>query len=93
MLSNMKKVFPSRLRALRGAKTTRAAAELCGVTQPAWTMWENGRREPSFDLLLKICVTFHVSADYLLGLSDVATAPPRKHELKVAEPPPLDYMA
>ena len=93
MLSKMKKLFTDRLRALRGSKTTREIAEICGVTQPAWTMWENGRREPSCEMLYKICLSLHVSADYLLGLSDVAEAPQYHHQLKVAEPPPLDYMA
>ena len=30
--------------------------------------WESGYATPSLDMFLKICETFEVSADYLLGL-------------------------
>lgn len=67
--------------------------EIFGVSQVAWTYWETGKREPNISTLIKICEYFNVSADYLLGLSDIAEAPQHHHHLKVAEPPPLDYMA
>ena len=30
-----------------------------------------GRRKPSVELILRVCTRFHVSADWLLGLTDV----------------------
>ena len=36
--------------------------------------WEQGKSEPCHDLLVKICQLYNVSADYLLGISDVDPA-------------------
>lgn len=41
------------------------------VTKQCISNWENGNIQPSIDMLIKIATTFSVSADYLLGLSDV----------------------
>jgi len=62
--------FPSRIRLLRGRQTAAEIAAVFGVTQPAWTQWEKGLREPRLDTLEKICRHFGVSADWLLGLAD-----------------------
>ncbi len=35
--------------------------------------WENGSIQPSIDMIIKICSTFHVSSDYLLGLTNNCT--------------------
>ncbi len=43
------------------------------VTKQCVSNWENGNIQPSIDMLVKIATTFSVSADYLLGLSDVCT--------------------
>ena len=32
--------------------------------------WEQGKSEPSHELLVKICNLYNVSADYLLGISN-----------------------
>ncbi|MBQ0017333.1 MAG: helix-turn-helix transcriptional regulator [Clostridiales bacterium] len=32
--------------------------------------WENGERECSFDMLIKLAELFEVSTDYLLGLTE-----------------------
>lgn len=37
-----------------------------GVSASAIGMYEQGRREPSLDILLALCRQFQVSADYLL---------------------------
>ena len=68
--------FPSRIRLLRGRQTAAEIAAIFGVTQPAWTQWEKGLREPRLDTLAKICRHFGVSADWLLGLSDDQTGGP-----------------
>ncbi len=43
------------------------------VTKQCISNWENGNIQPSVDMLIKICTTFSVSADYLLGLSSKCT--------------------
>lgn len=43
------------------------------ITKQCVCNWENGNIMPSVDMLTKICATFSVSADYLLGLSNNIT--------------------
>lgn len=43
------------------------------VTKQCVSNWENDNIQPSIDMLIKIATTFSVSADYLLGLSEVQT--------------------
>ena len=45
-------------------------AERIGVTVSAVAAYENGTRNPSFDVLIKIASIFHVTVDYLLGRTD-----------------------
>jgi transcriptional regulator with XRE-family HTH domain len=43
-----------------------------GVNDVMIRQYEEGVSRPSFDSLIKLCVTMNVSADYLLGLSDAS---------------------
>lgn len=43
------------------------------VTKQCISNWENGNIQPSIDMIIKICTTFSVSADYILGLSAECT--------------------
>ncbi|MDE6000741.1 MAG: helix-turn-helix domain-containing protein, partial [Clostridia bacterium] len=45
-------------------------AEKLGITRAAYANYEQGIREPSYEILKRICLFFEVSADYLLGLED-----------------------
>lgn len=40
------------------------------VTKQSVSNWENDNIQPSIDMLIKICNTFSVSANYLLGIND-----------------------
>lgn len=40
------------------------------ITKQCVSNWENGNIQPSIDMLIKICNVFHVSSDYLLGLTN-----------------------
>lgn len=42
-----------------------------GVAQSAISQWEKGINEPKANYIVKICKHYKVSADYLLGLSDI----------------------
>ena len=43
------------------------------VTKQCNSNWENGNIQPSIDMIIKICTTYSVSADYILGLSAECT--------------------
>ena len=72
--------FCERLRELRGDKSQADIARLLGVKQQNWARWENGVVFPGAETLHHICTTFHVSADWLLGLS---SSPPAQSLRKV----------
>lgn len=57
------------LRLERGITIKEVAASL-EMTVSAYAHYEQGRREPSIDILKRICRFFDVSADYLIGLSE-----------------------
>lgn len=46
-------------------------AELTGITQQTLSRYEKGERQASLDFVIHAAAVFGVSADYLLGLSDV----------------------
>ena len=47
-----------------------ALAKAVGMTQRKISYIECGKYEPSLDDIVALCRFFHVSADYLLGLSE-----------------------
>ena len=48
-------------------------AEKLGVSERVVQSWENGASVPDTDVIVKIAKTFHVSADWLMGLSEQRT--------------------
>jgi len=61
-----------RLKQLRKEKGVKQieVAQAIGVTLSAYSNYEQGIREPSIDIIKKLCRYFDISADYLLGLKD-----------------------
>lgn len=51
-------------------KTLKEIAEEIGISVSAYSNYEQGIRQPSYEILKKICIYYEVSADYLLGLED-----------------------
>jgi len=68
----MKMKFSERLKQLRiEAKLNQSEfGNLFGVSGSAIGMYEQGRRQPDIDLLVKISEYFNVSIDWLVGSSD-----------------------
>ncbi len=60
----------SALRRARGLSQRRAAADL-NISQALLSHYENGAREPGLDFVCRACRYYGVSADYLLGISDL----------------------
>jgi len=60
----------SRLRREAGYSQRLAATDL-GISQALLSHYENGAREPKLEFVVKACDYYGVSADYILGRSDV----------------------
>ena len=65
-------MFPQIIKKLRLEKklTQQEVADKIGITRPAYTAYESGKREPDFSMLQVLADLFGVSTDYLLGRSD-----------------------
>lgn len=50
--------------------TQQQVADKIGITRPAYTAYESGKRQPDYDLLKQLAGMFDVSVDYLIGKSD-----------------------
>lgn len=50
--------------------TQAAAAEAIRIDQRQWNRYENGKNELPLRYFKAICITFNVSADWLLGLTE-----------------------
>ena len=64
--------FTERLKELRIENniSQKKLAELCNVQQSCVSKWERGLTLPDAEMIVVICKTLHVSADYLLGITD-----------------------
>lgn len=64
--------FSERLKELRKIKgvTQKEVADAVNLSIRAISNYEQGIREPSLDILKKLCVYFNVTSDYLIGLED-----------------------
>lgn len=77
--------FVQRLVSLRKKKhlTQEQMSDLLPVSRTGYSAWEQKKSKPDLESLIMLCEFFSVSADYLLGLSDVQTtiAKSKKSEL------------
>lgn len=64
--------FASTFRALssRAQLTQAELADIAGVSPSAIGSWQRGESSPGVAELARLCRHFHVSADYMIGLSD-----------------------
>ena len=65
-------MLSERLKEQRNEKgyTLKYVAEQLNVTIRSICRYESGEREPSIDMLKKLCDFYDVSADYLIGRTD-----------------------
>lgn len=72
MYSN--ELFGLRLRELRKLRgeTQQELAELLGIKPNQIGEMENGRKASTFAKLAQLCEHYNVSADYLLGLTEIS---------------------
>ena len=63
-------MFPQIIKKLRLEKklTQQEVADKIGITRPAYTAYESGKREPDFSMLQVLADLFGVSTDYLLAV-------------------------
>jgi len=61
----------SRLRHDKGLSQRRAANDL-GISQALLSHYENDAREPKLEFVVKACDYYGVTADYLLGRTDIS---------------------
>ena len=62
----------NKLKNLRKQKrlTQKQVADRIGLAISAVSSYEAGTRYPSYDILIKLARIYHVSTDYLLGMTD-----------------------
>ncbi len=68
----MKTNIGSKIKELRkqSGMTQYELAKKLGISASAVGMYEQGRREPDNDMILRLCSVFGISADHLLGKCD-----------------------
>lgn len=50
--------------------TQKNIAAYLNIAQNTYSQYENGKREIPISILVKLCLYFNVSSDYILGLSN-----------------------
>ena len=55
------------------------------ITRQAYSFYESGKREMSFESLCMLADLYHVTTDYLLGRSDVTNAPFDDDEINIIQ--------
>lgn len=71
-MENVTNVFKIRLRELRGSKSQLEVAKALNISRSALSYYESGERVPDINVLYSIANYYGVSADYLLGITDIA---------------------
>lgn len=62
-----------RIKELRKEKglTQKQLANMVGKSETGLASWEQGLAEPSINDIIKLCEIFGVTADYLIGISEL----------------------
>ncbi len=64
--------YPERIRELRQDNdlSQREIAEMLGIAQTTYSQYELYKRPMPIEYLVALCKYYHVSADYMLGLTN-----------------------
>ena len=64
--------FPIKLKEIRVQKqcSQKQVALGIGISETLYQKYEYGKTKPAYDVIIKLCDYFDVSADYLLGRTD-----------------------
>ncbi len=75
------------LRMIRKAHhmTMKELADKIDVSESAISQYENGKRQPSYETLIKLTRIFEVSSDYLLGIEAESSEPMSAKERQILE--------
>lgn len=74
---NLQKIFSERFRSLRLPDENQVEfAKRLGISRPTVTQYENEKRIADSDILVQICSKCSVSADWLLGITDIKSRNP-----------------
>ena len=67
--------FPTKLKEtwIKNKYSQKQVAEGIGISETLYQKYEYGKTKPAYDVIIKLCNYFNVSADYLLGLSNDPT--------------------
>jgi len=91
MKTENENVTGNRMKELRGETSQHQAAAGVGIKAANWNVYEKGQSLPGAKVITKICQYYGVSADWLLGLSDVRdvaqTAAPSQLKKIIGRPP------
>jgi transcriptional regulator with XRE-family HTH domain len=66
-------MFGTRLHTLQKERKLRQEdmAKQLGIARTTYAMYEQGKREPDYNTLIKLATFFEVSIDYLLGTTEI----------------------
>lgn len=70
-MENVTTLFSTRLKKLRRKRNQNDVAKEIGISRGALSYYESGERRPDINILYALAKYYHVSSDYLLGLTDV----------------------
>ena len=87
--------FAIRLKELRSSKkiSQEELANMLGLAKSSISMYEKGKRKPSFEVLEALADFFNVDMDYLLGKTNKTTLIPLPHGAQLKKVPMLGYAA
>lgn len=65
-------IYAQRIRALREDKDLKQIdiAKILGTTQQYYGQYEIGKRQLPIEHLMKLCLFYNVTADYIMGFTD-----------------------
>ncbi len=72
--------YTERIKELRleAGETQTELSKLLNIRQNTYSQYETGQRQIPLETLVELAIHFEVSADYILGLTDLDTPYPRR---------------